>query len=225
MALVSMTLYEALGRKKTYEDRLKKFDIKQKAFFGKYSEGNKTINGISLEEAGNIMKGNFDTYIHLRKNITSLQRAINKANLENSITIPGFNDEKPITLVEAITEKQRLADRTSRVNAISMQLTKIQNEIQNENDRILAPSYVQTEVSKQQVLADKKSGKEYDELYASLAAEYRKNATIHFYDPAEIVAKEWIEKEMKEIENFTIGLHTALMKKNTEIILEVELED
>lgn len=223
MSTMTLTLYEAIGKKKTYEDKLKKFDISQKTFFGKYTEGNKIINGVELEEAGKVMKSNFDSYIHTQKNITALQRAINKANLENMITISGYNNNEPVTIVEAITEKQRLADRKVKLNAIISQLTRVQNEIEKENKRVLDPEYMYTQIARQQV-SDKKSEKT-DDVYASLVDKYRLDNTMKLYDPNKIVEKEWIESQTKEIESFETNLHSALMTANTKITLEVELED
>ena len=223
MATITLTLYEAIGRKKTYEDKLKKFDISSKTFFGKYTEGNKVINGVSLEDAGKAMISNFDSYIHTQKNITALQRAINKANVENMISIPGYNNGEEITIVEAITEKQRLADRITKLNAISNQLSRIQKEIEKENARVLDPEFMYTQVARQQV-SDKKSEKT-DDVYATLIDKYRMDNTMKLYDPNKIVEKRWIEEQLKEIEAFQTNLHTALMTKNTQVHLTVELED
>lgn len=223
MSTITLTLYEAIGKKKTYEDRMKKFDISSKTFFAKYTEGNKVINGVELEEAGKIMISNFDSYIHTQKNITALQRAINKANVENTIIVAGYNNDEPITIVEAITEKQRLADRKAKLNAISSQLNRVQTEIERENKRVLDPEYMYTQIAKQQ-FADKKSEKT-DDIYSALVDKYRKDNTMKLYDPNKIVEKQWIERQIKEIEAFETNLHSALMTKNTQIVLTVELED
>ena len=75
MATITITLYEALTKKKIYEDQLSKFDLKSKAMIGHYTEMKKNINGVDLETAAKIMTGNFDSFIHLQKNILALQIA------------------------------------------------------------------------------------------------------------------------------------------------------
>lgn len=223
MAIMTLTLYQAIEKKKIYEDRLKKFDIKNKLIFGKYSEGNKVINGLTLEEAGKVMKSNFQSFIHLQSNIVALQRAINKANLENKVSVEGYRNNEEVALVELVTEKQKLDSRKSYLNSISRQLEDIKKSIDSENKRILDPDYMNSQIAKHPG-TDKKSENSV-EVLAQNINNYIEQNTVKLFDPNEIVSKEWIENQVKEIENFQTNLHYSLMKANTSIIIEVDLED
>ena len=223
MSTVTMTLYEALTKKKIYEDQLSKFDLKSKTIVGHYTEMKKNINGVELEAAGNIMKGSFDSFIHLQKNILTLQVAINKANLENTIVIPGYKNDEAITIVEAVTMNQRLDRRISYVNSIASKLKAETDYIEKENNRISDPDYVYSQVTKQ-ITPDKKS-ENSAEMLAQNIETFKKNNTIHLFDPNGLVENQWVEKEIEQINAFKAGLHTALMTANTQITITIELED
>lgn len=223
MAKVAMSLYEAITRRKTYLDRLSKFDISSKAFFGYYSKQKESINGVTLDEAAKVMKGNFDSFIHLHKNIVSLQIAINKANLENSVIIPGFNNDEPVLLVEAITRKQKLAEWNKYINVIAQKLSDITDYIEDNNRRILDPKNVFDQVSKIGT-TDKKS-EDTAETLEKMIENFKEKNRLVLFDPNGIYDSGWVEKQRAEIDNFTAHLHTALVKANSEIMVEVELED
>lgn len=223
MATITITLYEALTKKKIYEDQLSKFDLKSKAMIGHYTEMKKNINGVDLETAAKIMTGNFDSFIYLQKNILALQIAINKANLENTIVIPGYKDNQPITIVEAVTMNQRLDKRIAYLNAIANKIKAETTYIEEENNKISNPEYVYSQVTKQ-ITPDKKSENSAETLAQNIET-YRKNNTVHLFDPNKLVENQWVENEIKEINAFKAGLHTALMTANTQITFEVELED
>ena len=223
MAKVTMTLYEALTKKKIYEDQLSKFDLRSKPIVGHYTKIKESINGVDLDTAANIMIGTFDSFIHLQKNILALQVAINKANLENTIVIPGYKNDQPITIVEAVTMNQRLDRRISYVNTIASKIKIETDYIEKENARISDPDYVYTQVTKQ-ITPDKKS-ENSAEMLAQNIETFKKNNEVHLFDPNNLVENQWVEKEIEQINAFKAGLHTALMTANTKITLEVELED
>lgn len=223
MAKVTMSLYEALTRKKNYQDRLDKFDIGKKALFGYYTNHNKTINGTTIEDAERVMRSNFDSFIHLNKNIQSLTIAINKANLENTIVIPGYNNNEPVTLTQAITEKQNLNNRNRIINIIANKLEQAMKFVEDTNAKVLNPQNVFDQVSKLEV-KDKKSEDTAD-TYDKLIASFREEYTTHLSDPNKILESGWVEKQRKEMDDFAANMHTALTKANTEIMIEVELED
>lgn len=223
MATVTMSLYKALEQKKIYEERVKAADPRKKVFFGRYTEGNKTINGLDLETAGIQMKGNFDSYVHLVSNVRALQVAINKANLENTVVIPGYNNDEPVTLVEVITEYKNLDKRVAAVNAIQRQLESIQADIKSENERVLDPNYVYSQIAKAGT-NDKKTENTSEVLQKNIE-DFTKKNTVHLFDPAKIVESDWIKKELAEIEQFQLNIHAAIMEKNVQVMITVELED
>lgn len=218
-----MSLYEALTRKKTYEDRLSKLSLSSKAIFGYYTKGNPVINGVPVEDAEKIMKGNFDSFMHIKSNIKRLQIAINKANLENTVIIPGYNNGEPVTIVQAVTERQHLDEWNTTVNIIARKLEEVTNAVDNHNNTVLNPKYAMEQVSKLEA-KDKKS-EDTAETYDKLIASYMDKNRAHLCDPNNILRSGWIEAQRKEIDNFVANVHTVLTKANTEIMIEVELED
>ena len=223
MAKVTMTLYEALTKKKIYEDQLRKYDLNSKTIFGHYSKLKNNINGVDLETAGKTMIGNFQSYIHIRSNIFALQVAINKANLENTISIPGWKHGAEVTIVEAVTLNQKLDQEINFVNMISRKLQSETDYIEKQNATVLNPDYIYSQVSKQ-AIPDKKSEDSAETLAKNIES-YKENNTVYLFDPNKIVETGWIEGKIEEINAFKAGLHTALMTANSQIILEVELED
>ena len=223
MATVTLSLYEAIQKRKSYRDRLAQFNIKDKTFVACYCEANKRVGGVDLDTAANIIKGNFDSYIHLSSNVEALNAAINKANLENTVVIPGYKDGKEITLIEAITTYQGLDHTIALVKTIATQIQVVQHEIEVKNDKVLDPDYAYSQVQKV-ATNDKKSEKTMDVIKDAIE-KYQKDNTWVLFDPNDLVKTSWVDKKIAELTALKDNFHAVTTKANTSIEIEVDLED
>ena len=200
MANVTMTLYEAIQKRKSYKERLSRFNINSKVFIASYSDANKTIGGQDLEAAEKVLKGNFDSYIHLVSNIEALNRVINTANLENKVSIPGYKNGEEIRLINMI-----------------------QKAIDEKNRKILDPEYAYNQIQK--VASNDKKGERTMDVINEAVKSYQKDNTQKLFDPNGLVENRWVDKKIDELTALKDNFHSVVTKANTSIIVEVELED
>lgn len=223
MATLTMTLYEAIQKRKSYRDRLSRFNINSKVFIASYSDANKTIGGQDLEAAEKVLKGNFDSYIHLVSNIEALNRVINTANLENKVSIPGYKGGEEIRLVEAIIAYQGIDHEINAVTTIGNQINMIQKAIDEKNRKILDPEYAYNQIQK--VASNDKKGERTMDVINEAVKSYQKDNTQKLFDPNGLVENRWVDKKIDELTALKDNFHSVVTKANTSIIVEVELED
>ena len=222
MAMVQMTLYDALSKKKIYEDRLKKFNINTKVFFGSYTNADPRVGGVDLEQAGRVLQSNFDSFRALKANLYALRAAIYEANISHTVTIPEVSDE-PITLAEAISRYQSMDQDLAFVNAIRLQKDDILKKIETENTQKLSAETIYREVSKLMTDSKKKDGEA--EEFNKAAEEYRKQYTRHLFDPNKLIETGWVDAELEKLQNLKDTFHSKLVQADVSVVLEVELSE
>lgn len=222
MSKVTMTLYEAISKKKIYEDRLSKFDVRSKVFFGTYTKADPKINGLDLDQAKEAIQGNFDSFKALKNNVYTLRAAIYEANISNTVLIEEL-DEKPITLAEAISRFQSLDQDLRFLETIKSQRDRAMKLVDEENSSKLSGETVYREVSKMLTDSKKKSGDA--EEFKAAEANYRELYTRHLFDPLNLVKDMWVDKEIERIQNLKDKFHVRMMQVDVSVILEIDLED
>lgn len=152
MAIVKMTLAEALVRRKTYEQRIEQLtnDLEtdtiarnRRFLFCDFYTGTKKVgevSGVDIETFEKNTKASIDSIMAIISNYETLCKAINKKNNETTVVIA----DKEMTIVEAIALKNGLV-KDFRVtlakklmadyNAISAK-AKLINEKVNDPDNI-----------------------------------------------------------------------------------------
>ena len=134
MATVSMSLYDALLKKKLYEKRIKKLSItrNQFLFFGYKNDEEKVFEGVEVDSIPKVIEANFKKYDALFKNYAAVRRAIYKANNENTVTI----DNVEYTIAEALSRYENIKYEREFVQAVVADLQDVMTVIKTNNNRI-----------------------------------------------------------------------------------------
>ena len=222
MATVSMSLYDALLKKKLYEKRIKKLSItrNQFLFFGYKNDEQKVFEGVEVDSIPKVIEANFKKYDALFKNYAAVRRAIYKANNENTVTI----DNVEYTITEALSRYENIKYEREFVQAVVADLQDVMTVINNNNNR----------VTKENILNDimKTTKKDSDDSDESLGAAI--NAMVdkifndrlyHLVDTNKLVESNWIEDKFNELDEFENRFHSAINKANHEIFVTYEAVD
>ena len=222
MATVSMSLYDALLKKKLYEKRIKKLSItrNQFLFFGYKNDEEKVFEGVEVDSIPKVIEANFKKYDALFKNYAAVRRAIYKANNENTVTI----DNVEYTITEALSRYENIKYEREFVQAVVADLQDVMTVINNNNNR----------VTKENILNDimKTTKKDSDDSDESLGAAI--NAMVdkifndrlyHLVDTNKLVESNWIEDKFNELDEFENRFHSAINKANHEIFVTYEAVD
>lgn len=225
MSKVTMTLYEALSKKNIYKDRLSKFNLSSKVLVGYYTKKEGTINGQPVEKAEEIMKANLQEYEALIDNVRALDKAISVANVTNTISIPGYRNGEPVTLVEAIVERQQLDKKLAALNTIGSQIERVKAYVADKNERILDPEYMYSQTSKIIGSSERKGQEDTAAVFNKAMENYKDQNTVRISDPSKLIESDYVNVKTKELREFQEKLHSTLMAANTTIVIEVELAD
>ena len=222
MATVSMSLYDALLKKKLYEKRIKKLSItrNQFLFFGYKNDEQKVFEGVEVDSIPKVIEANFKKYDALFKNYAAVRRAIYKANNENTVTI----DNVEYTITEALSRYENIKYEREFVQAVVADLQDVMTVINNNNNR----------VTKENILNDimKTTKKDSDDSDESLGAAI--NAMVdkifndrlyHLVDTNKLVESNWIEDKFNELDEFENRFHSVINKANHEIFVTYEAVD
>ena len=225
MSKNTMTLYDALSKRKIYKDRLAKYNLTNKILVGYYTNKEGTINGQPVEKAEEIMKSNLQTYEALIDNVRALDKAINLANLQNTIIIPGYRNGEPITLVEAIVEMQQLDKKMAALSTIGSQIERVKAFVADKNEKILDPEYMYAQTSKIIGSSERKGQEDTAAVFNKAMENYKEQNTVRISDPSKLIESDYVNVKTTELREFQEKLHSTLMAANTTIIIDVELVD
>lgn len=222
MATVSMSLYDALLKKKLYEKRIKKLSItrNQFLFFGYKNDEEKVFEGVEVDSIPKMIEANFKKYDALFKNYAAVRRAIYKANNENTVTI----DNVEYTIAEALSRYENIKYEREFVQAVVADLQDVMTVIKTNNNRI----------TKENILNDimrttKKDSDDSDESLGAVINEMVEkiynDRIYHLVDSNKIVESNWIEDKFNELDEFENRFHSAINKANHEIFVTYEAVD
>lgn len=222
MATVSMSLYDALLKKKLYEKRIKKLSItrNQFLFFGYKNDEEKVFEGVEVDSIPKMIEANFKKYDALFKNYAAVRRAIYKANNENTVTI----DNVEYTIAEALSRYENIKYEREFVQAVVADLQDVMTVIKTNNNRI----------TKENILNDimKTTKKDSDDSDESLGAVINEmvekiynDRIYHLVDSNKLVESNWIEDKFNELDEFENRFHSAINKANHEIFVTYEAVD
>lgn len=212
MANVTMTLYEALSKKKILEDKVDK--ISPIRMCEKINSENKNSNGIDTDELEKVIKSNFDSSIAAIQNLAAIKAAINDANASTKVVIAG----KEYSIANAIARFRSLDVEESIYTRMRSNITIIKNEVFEHNKKMLAPERVSSYVAN--VLGDSKKD---EELISQVIEKYKRENTLFVFDP--LNTEDMANEKLEEISKFREEIHYALTKVNCETEITVEYVD
>lgn len=220
MSIVSMTMQEALAKKKILESDITKrlsSGIYGKSTFVSYTTDTAvTINGVESNEYIKQMKSSFDSLKHLINNLTKLKIAINKSNAITTITVAG----KEYTVADAIARYRALDIEKGFYNTCVNQYNNVIQNVQKTNDNVNDKDNISRYMSNMLV---SESAKKNEQLYNTMLEDYKKNNLVHIVDPNNL--KDALDPWANELNSFESEIHTALVTSNINTTIEVEFED
>ena len=208
-----MTLYEALSKKKIYEDKVRKLerfrlvDIKKK--YDDVNNAGKDINDIR-----EIIVAGYQSTVAILNNYITLKAAINEANAITKVEIAG----KEYTIANAIARQRGLDQEEAMYSRMLSNINAINTEVENINSKYLSPDAISRYISS--VLGDSKKS---DELIRQVTEDYKKEHEVEDYDP--LNTEELATKKLEEIAQFREEIHYKLTQVNCTTEITVELED
>lgn len=213
MAIVTMTLYEALSKKKVYESKLSK--ASGGTFCGiKYKHKDICNDNNTVEEENDLIKSNYDKTVAIFNNYVALKAAINEANAKIKIEVGG----KEYSIANAIVRQRSIGSEKAIYTKMLNNLTATKREIEYHNNEYLSADNISNYVSR--ILGDSKKD---ESIINKLKEDYINDHEYELYDPFNI--EELVNKKLDEINLFEEQIHFALTQANCTNTIEVEFED
>lgn len=215
MSIVSMTVQEALNKKKILEKKLSGDSIYDSAYITVATVDQKVISGVEREKIEDLLKAQFISVKHLYENLKALKIAINKSNATTLVKIAG----EEYTVADAIARTHFVKEERELLNILQKQYISAKNKVDANNERVLDPDNISDYISKIVGSESKKNSDLIDQLTES----YKNSNTMTLIDPNNL--HDEIEKMAKELDDFDAEVHTALTVSNINTIIEVEYLD
>ena len=214
MSTVTMTMLEALNKKKQLEERLNAFPSNN-PYVTYISELQLSKRSLKVDEIEATLRSNFMSKQHLIKNIAEIKSKINESNAITKITVAG----KEYTIADAIarhraieTEKKFWAECYKQYNATIMKIEELNYDVAD-------PEKVNRNISTLISGFSKMTTEQIDDLKEL----YIKENTFKIIDPNNL--KNIIEDWKNEIDNFEALLHGAMIESNVKTTITCEFED
>lgn len=217
MAKVSMSVQDALNKKKILEKRIKVLqeEIRNAGSFIIYATKDAdTIGGLSREDAKASMKASFQKITSLMSNLKALKIAVNANNATTTVVIGG----KTYTIADAIAEKRNIISELTFIKAITEQLNANVQRVASINADVNSPEKLQKHVSS--TLSELSEEMKTDEMVEKLKQSYIDRNQVFLVDPNNI--NDYICTEMDRIEKFDEQVDTALTVSNINTVIEVD---
>ena len=214
MATVTMTLYQALARKKTLESQISKIKHWRMCGIRKSYEDLEVTDNVSIEEAKEMYQSAFDSSIKLVDNLATLKAAINQANATIKVVIAG----NEYTIAEAIARFRSLDLEEQLYQRMIVNATELKNKVEKTNDQKLSEERKSEYVNK--ILGDSKKD---EALINTTLDTYVKATQVEFYDPLGTVEK--ATAKLEEILKFREEYHFVLTEANCQNTIDVEFAD
>lgn len=213
MSVQTMTLYEALAKKKILEKQVERLSTNRMCTI-LVGDRTKDRDGILKDDVDTYIDSTFQKSVAIMENYINLKAAINDANATIKVTIAG----KEYTIANAIARQRCLDKEADMYNNILRNITICERDITDNATRKLSSEAVSNYVSK--ILGDSKKN---EEIINQVKEQYIQDNTWTLYDPKN--TKELAEKKIEEIALFREEIHLALTKANCDNEITVEFAD
>lgn len=210
-----MTVQEALNKKKILEKRWAEEMSDEKAYVTYATSTQKVVDGVEREEVENILKSQFDSKVHLLKNLSALKIAINKSNASTIVVISG----KEYTVADAIARMNFMDNERKFYNRAMRQYNTCKNNVDVTNKKVLDPDNIAAYLSR--INGDQT--KVRPEVIVALKESYKEENMLHIIDPNNI--NDVVSKMIDDLDQFEAEVHTKLTTSNINTEIEVEFED
>lgn len=210
-----MTVQEALNKKKILEKRWAEEMSDEKAYVTYATSTQKVVDGVEREEVENILKSQFDSKVHLLKNLSALKIAINKSNASTIVVISG----KEYTVADAIARMNFMDNERKFYNRAMRQYNTCKNNVDAINKKVLDPDNIAAYLSR--INGDQT--KVRPEVIEALKESYKEENMLHIIDPNNI--NDVVSKMIDDLDQFEAEVHTKLTTSNINTEIEVEFED
>ena len=222
MSEVTMTMQEALAKKKILESDIAK-RLSSNSLYGNKiyyisyaTETAKTIKGVDRDEFEERMEANYTSVKHLISNLARLKVAINASNATTKITVAG----KEYTVADAIARFRSLDTEKGFFSTCASQYNNAVKHVQETNDTVNDPQQIADYVSKS---LQSESAKKNEALYKQVVEDYKKNNIVYLVDPNNLGDE--LGGWQDELIAFEAEIHTALVTSNVSTRITVEFED
>lgn len=211
-----MNIHKALSELKVLDDRIFSAMLR-KAFVLTNKHSNKTIEGVSIAEAKEGLKSNYQKVNDLIARRNAIKRAVIKSNATTIVTIAGVD----YTVAEAIEMKNHgLSGKKELLKRLVSQKEEVNRVIERNSGEAIerkSEEYVLSVIQAQ----PKDSKMSIDsEAMKKLRAEYIANNSYDILDPNNV---SWlIEKLDEEISAFESDVDATLSTSNATTIIEFE---
>ena len=214
MSIVTMSLYQALEKKKILEDQVSKIQSNLLVVIRKSNE-ELTKDGIPLDKVfeTSIQPG-YQKSVALLKNLIALKAAINEANAKITIEIDG----ETYTLANAIVRYRNCDKLMNLYQRMVGNYQSIQNEVEKLNARAQSNEAINAYLEK--ALG---SGKRDPDMIEKLTKDYIARNSYAVYDP--LNTQKMAPEEMEHLQKFKDELHFKMNQANIQNMITVEFED
>ena len=211
MSLARMTIHRALSELKTYDDRLER--LMQSDFVQSNKKSNERIQGKTIEEVRNGIKGSYDSYRAMSENQKRIKAAVVQSNAGTKVTIGGVE----YAVAEAIERKAKLANDEMFIKTLKTQFAYHNNKVENENGRL--PEKLEQYL--QAVLGGK--DKRTAEEIASYTKTFEERNTYELIDPRDIAGQ--IKELEEQVAQFRNEVDYVLSESNATTFIEIDFAD
>lgn len=216
---VTMTLYEALEKKKIYDKRLEKLNAHKLATIRRQGADSDTA-GRSIKDVIDLgIKSSFDQTLAIIINSGRLNSAINDANARIQVEIAG----ESYSIASAISRYRNIDVEERYYKAILDDLNRLKNEVEITNKKNLSPDAITLYVKA--AIGDSFTDPAMAETLETIKNKYREDTTVEIYDPLGLTdpnSKNCIEKLLDDVVSFKASFHTALTAANISNVITVD---
>ena len=213
MSTITITIYEALAKKKIIEsqlDNIKNYQL----VYTKKKYVDETADGSLISDLEKKIQSDYNKSVSLMKNYAAIKAAINEANARTKVKIAG----KEYSIANAIARQRNLNKEESMYRSMVVQYHSVEQNVKKSNERNLSADAISAYIQK-----TSNGTKMSEELVRELTEEYKKRFEVEIYDPMK--TKETAENALEEIKKFREEIHFALTQANINTMITVELED
>lgn len=214
MAEVTMSLYQALAKKKVLESQVNSFSIYRLCGIKKKANDTVTSDNLTTEEAKKSYQSGKDRTIALLDNLITLKAAINEANAKTTVII----NDKEYSIANAISLYRSLDEQEKLYSRMLVNINKCKEDVEKTNSRYLSPEKISEYVSR--VLGDSKKDQT---LIDSTTNAYKAQYEVELYDPLD--TEKLATEKLQEIADFREQFHYALTEVNCKTMITVNFAD
>jgi hypothetical protein len=207
MSTQKMSIHRALSELKTYDARIKK--AAEATFILSNKRSNDKIQGKTIEEHKNIIKGNYASYYALVENQKRIKAAIVLSNAATKVKIAG----NEYTVAEAIERKVKIKHDIMFLHNLKSEFFESNKKVEKEN--ALLPDKLEKYL--QAVLGDK--DKRTVEDIAAHTKVFEEKNTFELIDPCDI--SNHINTLEENIRSFQTEVDYTLSESNATTFVEV----